>query len=75
MDLARTVYTREMKVAAMRAMDAGESRASVARRLQVSPKLLEQQTMELRDQIQKIALEFPAYGGASRVSCGGTAGG
>ena len=41
MDLARTVYSRELKIAAMRALDAGETGGQVARRLQLSPKLLE----------------------------------
>jgi transposase len=59
MDLARTVYTREMKVAAMRAMDAGESGASVARRLQVSPKLLERWRAEWRAQGEAA---FPGQG-------------
>ena len=40
MDLARTVYSRELKIAAMRALDAGETGGQVARRLQLSPKLL-----------------------------------
>jgi transposase len=48
MDLARTVYSRDLKIAAMRAMDAGESGGQVARRLQVSPKLLERWRGEWR---------------------------
>ena len=48
MDLARSVYSRELKVAAMRAMDAGESGGQVARRLQLSPKLLERWRGEWR---------------------------
>jgi transposase len=48
MDLARIVYSRELKVSAMRAMDAGESGPEVARRLQVSPKLLEKWRSEWR---------------------------
>ncbi len=59
MDLARTVYTRELKVAAMRAMDAGESGASVARRLQVSPKLLERWRAEWRARGEAA---FPGHG-------------
>jgi len=48
MELARTVYSRDLKIAAMRAIDAGESRNQVARRLQLSPKLLERWRGEWR---------------------------
>jgi transposase-like protein len=48
MDLARTVYSRDLKIAAMRALDAGETGGQVARRLQVSPKLLERWRGEWR---------------------------
>jgi transposase len=48
MELARTVYSRDLKIAAMRAMDAGETRNQVARRLQLSPKLLERWRGEWR---------------------------
>lgn len=48
MDLARSVYSRELKISAMRAMDAGETSGQVARRLQVSPKLLEKWRGEWR---------------------------
>ena len=48
MDLARNVYSRELKIAAMRAMDGGQTVGQVARRLQVSPKLLEKWRIEWR---------------------------
>lgn len=48
MDLARSTYSRELKIAAMRAMDAGESGVQVARRMEVSPKLLERWRAEWR---------------------------
>jgi len=48
MELARTVYSRELKIAAMRALDAGETGGQVARRLQLSPKLLERWRGEWR---------------------------
>jgi transposase-like protein len=48
MDLARTVYSRELKISAMRALDAGETGGQVARRLQLSPKLLERWRSEWR---------------------------
>jgi putative transposase len=41
MDLARGVYSRDFKISVMRSMDAGESGGRVARRLQLSPKLIE----------------------------------
>ena len=49
MHLARTLYSRELKIAAMRAMDGGESRAQLARRLQVGPRLLERWRNEWRE--------------------------
>jgi transposase len=48
MDLARSTYSRELKISAMRAMDAGETGAQVARRMEVSPKLLERWRGEWR---------------------------
>ena len=48
MELARTVYSRDLKLSAMRAMDAGETGGQVSRRLQVSPKLLERWRAEWR---------------------------
>jgi transposase-like protein len=48
MDLARSIYSRELKVSVMRAMDAGESGGRVARRLQISPKLIERWRAEWR---------------------------
>ena len=48
MELARTVYSRDLKIAAMRAMDGGETGNQVARRLQLSPKLVERWRGEWR---------------------------
>ncbi len=48
MDLARRVYSREMKIAAMREIDNGRSRAKVARQLEVSPNLLDRWRSEWR---------------------------
>jgi len=48
MDLARSVYSRELKLSVMRAMDAGESGGRVARRLEISPKLIERWRAEWR---------------------------
>jgi transposase-like protein len=41
MDLARRVYSRDLKMAAMREIDAGRSISEVARQLELSPKALE----------------------------------
>ncbi len=41
MDLARRIYNRELKVAAMREIDSGRTIGEVARQLELSPKLLE----------------------------------
>src|SRR5688572_30343819 len=48
MDLSRAVYTRDLKIAAMRALDAGSTTAEVARKYQLSPKLLERWRGEWR---------------------------
>ena len=41
MDLSRAVYSRDLKIAAMRGLDAGSTQAEIARKYQVSPHLLE----------------------------------
>jgi transposase len=41
MDLARRVYSRDLKMAAMREIDHGRTITEVARQLELSPKLLE----------------------------------
>jgi hypothetical protein len=41
MDLSRAVYSRDLKIAAMRALDAGSTTGEIARKYQLSPKLLE----------------------------------
>jgi transposase-like protein len=48
MDLARSRYSRDLKLSVMHAMDAGESGGRVARRLQISPKLIERWRAEWR---------------------------
>ena len=59
MDLSRTVYSRDLKVAAMRALDNGETRAVIARKYQLSPKLLDRWRGEWR---AKGELAFPGIG-------------
>lgn len=59
MDLARTVYSRELKIAVMRAMEAGASTGETARKYQLSPKLLDRWRAEWR---AKGELAFPGIG-------------
>ena len=59
MDLSRAVYSRDLKVATMRALDAGARVAEVARKYQVAPKLIERWRGEWR---AKGELAFPGNG-------------
>ena len=59
MDLARTVYSRDLKIAAMRALDAGSATGEIARKYQLSPKLLERWRGEWRARGE---LAFPGSG-------------
>ena len=59
MDLSRNIYSRDMKVTAMRALDAGATNAEIARKYQLSPKLLERWRGEWH---AKSDLAFPGIG-------------
>ena len=59
MDLSRVVYNRDLKIAAMRALDAGSATGEIARKYQLSPKLLERWRGEWR---AKGELAFPGMG-------------
>jgi transposase len=59
MDVSRVVYSRDLKIAAMRALDAGATGAEIARKYQVSPHLLERWRGEWR---AKGELAFPGIG-------------
>jgi transposase-like protein len=59
MDLSRAVYGRDLKIAAMRALDAGTPTGEIARRYQLSPKLLERWRGEWR---AKGESAFPGLG-------------
>jgi len=48
MDLSRVVYSRDLKITTMRALDAGASTGELARKYQLSPKLLERWRSEWR---------------------------
>jgi len=64
MDLARRIYSREIKIAAMREIDNGKTRAEVARQLEVSPNLLDRWRSEWR------ARGESAFPGVGRHSVG-----
>ena len=59
MDLARAVYSRDLKITAMRALDAGSTTGEIARKYQLSPKLLERWRGEWR---AKGESAFPGIG-------------
>ena len=59
MDLSRAVYSRDLKIAAMRALEAGSRIGEIARKYQVSPHLLERWRGEWR---AKGDLAFPGIG-------------
>ena len=59
MDLSRAVYSRELKIAAMRSLDSGATTGEIARKYQLSPKLLERWRGEWR---AKGESAFPGIG-------------
>jgi transposase len=59
MDLSRAVYSRDLKITAMRALDAGTTLGELARKYQLSPHLLERWRGEWR---AKGELAFPGMG-------------
>ena len=59
MDLARSVYSRDLKIAVMRALDAGSATGEIARKYPLSPKLLERWRGEWR---AKGELALPGIG-------------
>src|SRR5205823_10738539 len=59
MDLTRSVYSRDLKITAMRALDAGSATGEIARKYQLSPKLLERWRGEWRARGE---LAFPGTG-------------
>ena len=59
MNLARRVYTRELKMAAMREMENGRTLGEVARQLELSPSLLQRWRGEWRARGE---LAFPGLG-------------
>ena len=67
MDLSRAVYGRDLKITAMRALDAGSTAGEIARKYQLSPKLLERWRGEWR------AKGESAFPGIGRSAIGGSA--
>lgn len=59
MDLSRAVYSRDLKVAAMRSLEAGSTTSEIARKYQLAPKLLERWRGEWR---AKGEMAFPGLG-------------
>lgn len=59
MDLARRIYSRDLKIAAMREIDQGRTMTEIARQLELSPKLLERWRGEWR---ARGDLAFPGIG-------------
>jgi len=59
MDLARRIYSRELKIAAMREIDSGRTIGEVARQLELSPHLLDRWRGEWR---ARGDLAFPGIG-------------
>jgi transposase len=59
MDLARRIYSRELKIAAMQEIDSGRTIGEVARQLELSPHLLDRWRGEWRARGE---LAFPGVG-------------
>ena len=64
MEMAGIQYSRDLKVSAMRALEAGETGGQVARKFQISPKLLEKWRAEWR---AKGEAAFPGAGRRARL--------
>jgi transposase-like protein len=71
MDLSRAAYSRDLKISTMRALDAGSTTAEIARKYQLSPKLLEKWRLEWR---AKGEYAFPGNGRRTAVDPNGDAG-
>ena len=75
MDLSRAIYSRDLKIATMRALDAGAATSEIARKYQLSPKLLERWRGEWRAKgelafpgIGRRGADFPALDDARRIA-------
>src|SRR5271154_754373 len=75
MDLSRAIYSRDLKIAAMRALDGGSATGEIARKYQLSPKLLERWRGEWRAKgesafpgIGRRGTELPTLDDARRIA-------
>ena len=75
MDLSRAVYSRDLKIAAMRALDAGSAIGEIARKFQLSPHLLDRWRGEWRAQgdsafpgVGRRGTDVPALDDARRIA-------
>jgi transposase-like protein len=75
MDLSRAVYTRDLKIAAMRALDAGSTTGEIARKYQLSPHMLHRWRGEWRAKgeqafpgIGRRMADLPALDDARRIA-------
>ena len=75
MDLSRAFYSRDLKIAAMRALDAGSATGEITRKYQLSPKLLERWRGEWRAKgesafpgIGRRGADLPALDDALRIA-------
>src|SRR5499427_5337511 len=75
MDLSRAVYTRDLKIAAMRALDAGATTGEIARKYQLSPHMLHRWRGEWRAKgesafpgIGRRGADLPALDEARRIA-------
>ena len=75
MDLARSVYSRDLKIIAMRALDAGSATGEIARKYRLSPNLLTRWRGEWRAKgesafpgIGRRGADLPALDDARRVA-------
>jgi len=75
MDLSRAIYSRDLKIATMRALDAGSAASEIARKYQLSPKLLERWRGEWRAKgeaafpgIGRRGADLPALDDARRIA-------
>ena len=75
MDLSRAVYSRDLKIAAMRAIDAGATAGEIARKYQLSPHMLHRWRGEWRAKgeeafpgLRRRGAGLPALDDARRVA-------
>ena len=75
MDLSRTIFSRDLKIAAMRAIDAGSTAGEIARKYQLSPHLLHRWRGEWRAKgeaafpgIGRRGADLPALDDARRIA-------